>query len=222
MLRNGLDKSSKTLRGEPFRQRLRLRKPMPCSCTIRSASEFCGPRGRRKFRDDLLFEPGPEHVSRGISVLVFAACSDLSAWWYFGPFPALRVPRLSEEDNGGQVVSTMSSLALLQSLKESILSQANVKAIYGEPIVAQGKTVIPVAKIMYGYGAGAGTGGVGTSSARGEGGGGGGGARAIPVGVIEVSDQPTRFVPITNRKKLAAAILVGVAFGTWLGWRRRR
>jgi len=44
----------------------------------------------------------------------------------------------------------MSSLALLQSLKESILSQANVKAIYGEPIVAQAKTVIPVAKIMYG------------------------------------------------------------------------
>ena len=40
----------------------------------------------------------------------------------------------------------MSSLALLQSLKESILSQANVKAIYGEPIAAHGKTVIPVAK----------------------------------------------------------------------------
>jgi len=55
----------------------------------------------------------------------------------------------------------MSSLAFLQSLKESILSQANVKAIYGEPIAAHGKTVIPVAKIMYGYGAGAGTGGCG-------------------------------------------------------------
>ena len=60
----------------------------------------------------------------------------------------------------------MSALALLQSLKESILSQANVKAIYGEPISAHGKTVIPVAKIMYGYGAGAGTGGVGDTSAR--------------------------------------------------------
>jgi uncharacterized spore protein YtfJ len=116
----------------------------------------------------------------------------------------------------------MSSSALLQSLKESILSQANVKAIYGEPIVAQGKTVIPVARIMYGYGAGAGTGGVGTSSARGEGGGGGGGARAIPVGVIEVSDQPTRFVPITDRKRLAGAVIAGIGFGMWLGWRRRR
>ena len=116
----------------------------------------------------------------------------------------------------------MSSLALLQSLKESILSQANVKAIYGEPIAAHGKTVIPVARIMYGYGAGAGTGGVGTSSARGEGGGGCGGVRATPVGVIEVSDQQTRFVPITDRKRLAGAVLAGIFLGIFLGWRRRR
>ena len=116
----------------------------------------------------------------------------------------------------------MSTQALLQSLKESILSQASVKAIYGEPISAHGKTVIPVAKIMYGYGAGAGTGGVGDSSARGEGGGGGGGVRAVPVGVIEISDRRTCFVPITDRKKLTAAILAGVGLGLWLGWRRRR
>jgi uncharacterized spore protein YtfJ len=116
----------------------------------------------------------------------------------------------------------MSSQALLQSLKESILSQANVKAIYGEPIAAHGKTVIPVAKIMYGYGAGAGTGGVGDSSARGEGGGGGGGVRAIPVGVMEVSDQQTRFVPISDRKRLAGAVLAGIGLGMLLGWCRRR
>jgi uncharacterized spore protein YtfJ len=115
----------------------------------------------------------------------------------------------------------MSSLELLQSLKESILSQASVRAIYGEPIAAQGKTVIPVAKIMYGYGAGAGTGGVGDTSARGEGGGGGGAVRAIPVGVIEISDQRTRFVPITDRKNLTGAILAGIGLGMWLGWRRR-
>ncbi len=115
----------------------------------------------------------------------------------------------------------MSTLAVLQSLKESILSQASVKAIYGEPIAAQGKTVIPIAKIMYGYGAGAGTGGVGDSSARGEGGG-GGAVRAIPVGVIEISDQQTRFVPITDRKKLAGALLAGIGLGMCLGWRRWR
>jgi uncharacterized spore protein YtfJ len=116
----------------------------------------------------------------------------------------------------------MGSLALLQSLKESVLGQANVKAIYGEPISAHEKTIIPVAKITYGYGAGAGTGGVGDTSARGEGGGGGGGVRAVPVGVIEVSKQQTRFVPITDRRKLTGALLVGIGFGMWLGWRRHR
>src|ERR1700744_6387059 len=101
----------------------------------------------------------------------------------------------------------MSSLEILQSLKESILA-ANVKATYGEPIAAQGKTIIPVTKIIYGYGGGAGTGGVGDSRARGEGGGGGGGARAIPVGVVEVSEQQTRFIPITDRRKLAGAVVM--------------
>lgn len=115
----------------------------------------------------------------------------------------------------------MGSLALLQSLKENILGQASVKAIYGEPIAAHGKTIIPVAKIAYGYGAGAGTGGVGDTSARGEGGGGGGGVRAIPVGVIEVSTQETRFIAISDRRKLAGALLAGVGFGMWLRWRRR-
>jgi uncharacterized spore protein YtfJ len=116
----------------------------------------------------------------------------------------------------------MGSVALLQSLRESILSGAGVKAIYGEPITAQGKTVIPVAKLMYGYGAGAGTGGVGNSSAQGEGGGGGAGVRAIPVGVIVISDKETRFLPITSRKKLVGAIAIGTLVGIFLSWRRRR
>jgi uncharacterized spore protein YtfJ len=115
----------------------------------------------------------------------------------------------------------MSSLAILQSLKESILT-ANVKAVYGEPIAAQGKTIIPVAKLIYGYGGGAGTGGVGESKARGEGGGGGGGARAIPVGVVEVSEQQTRFIPITDRKKLAGAVVMGIGVGILLRWIGRR
>jgi len=114
----------------------------------------------------------------------------------------------------------MGSAAFLQSLKDGILSQASVKAVYGEPIAAQGKTIIPVAGISYGYGAGAGTGGVGDTSARGEGGGGGGGVHSVPVGVVEVSSLDTRFIPISDRKKLTGALLLGVGLGMWLKRRR--
>jgi uncharacterized spore protein YtfJ len=119
-------------------------------------------------------------------------------------------------------VFSMSSLALLQSLKDSVLSQASVKAVYGEPISAQGRTIIPVAKVAYGYGGGAGSGGVRDSKTQGEGGGGGGGARAIPVGVVDVSNQQTRFVPISDRKKLTGAVMFGVGLGMWLARRRGR
>lgn len=116
----------------------------------------------------------------------------------------------------------MGSLEFLQSLKESVLGQASVKSIYGEPITAHEKTIIPVARVVYGYGAGAGTGGVGDSSARGEGGGGGGGVVAVPVGVIEISQQPTRFIAITDRKKMIGALLAGIGLGMWFGRRRIR
>ena len=115
----------------------------------------------------------------------------------------------------------MSSLAILQSLKESVTSQASVKTLYGEPISAHEKTIIPVAKILFAYGAGAGSGGMGENSTKGEGGG-GGGVRAIPVGVIEVSTGQTRFVPITSRKKLVAASFGGIVVGAFIGWLRRR
>ena len=41
------------------------------------------------------------------------------------------------------------------------------------------------------------------------------------MGVIEVSDQPTRFVPISDKKKLMSAVLAGIGLGMWLGWSRR-
>lgn len=113
----------------------------------------------------------------------------------------------------------MSSLALLDSLRQAIAGQASVKAVFGEPIAAAGKTIIPVARIAYGFGAGSGTGGMGSSAAQGEGGGGGGGIRATAAGVIEVSERTTRFIAIGDRRKLAAAALAGALAGWWLARR---
>ena len=119
-------------------------------------------------------------------------------------------------------VLVMGSLAILQSLKDSVLGQADVKAIYGQPITAHDKTIVPVAKVMFAYGAGAGTGRMGNDNPHGEGGGGGGVVRAVPMGVFEVGPHGTRFVSVTDRKKLAGALAAGAAVGIWLGWRRRR
>ncbi len=53
----------------------------------------------------------------------------------------------------------MGSLSLLQNLHESLSGRAQVKSVFGEPITAGDKTIVPAARIAYGFGAGAGTGG---------------------------------------------------------------
>lgn len=116
----------------------------------------------------------------------------------------------------------MSSLALMQSLHENLSSRAQVKSVFGDPVPAGDKTIIPVAKIAYGFGAGVGTGGVGDARAKGEGGGGGGGVRAVPVGVFEVGPQGTRFVAVHDRKKQLGTLLAGAALGILVLRRRRR
>jgi len=107
----------------------------------------------------------------------------------------------------------MGSLSLLQNLHEGLAGRAQVKSVFGEAVTAGEKTIIPVARIVYGFGAGAGTGGMGEQSAKGEGGGGGGGVRANPVGIFVVSPQETRFVSVHDRKKTIGTLLVGAALG---------
>ena len=47
---------------------------------------------------------------------------------------------------------------MLEKLGESLGSKATVKSVFGEPIQAAGKTIIPVAKVFYGFGGGFGAG----------------------------------------------------------------
>ena len=49
---------------------------------------------------------------------------------------------------------TMSTHRFLKLLAEKLESSATVKKVYGDPLEAQGKTVIPVAKISCGLGGG--------------------------------------------------------------------
>ncbi len=106
------------------------------------------------------------------------------------------------------------------SLTERVYGGASVKAVYGDPIEAQGKTIIPVAKVMYGFGGGFGeTVKEKKNGTDKEGGGAGGGVRAKPVGVIEITQEDTRFVPCTDGKKYAALLMLGFIVGFFIGRR---
>ncbi len=102
--------------------------------------------------------------------------------------------------------------SLLSSLSERLSATANAKNVYGEPISAHNRTVIPIAKVGYGVGAGAGARGDQNS-----GGGGGGGVGAKPAGYIEITDERTRYVAFSTPKKIIAAAAVGFAAGYLVG-----
>ncbi len=110
---------------------------------------------------------------------------------------------------------------LVNSIRETVAANANVNAVFGEPIAAQGKTIIPVARIGYGFGGGTGTKPGSEPLAQGQsGGGGGGGGKVIPIGVVEVTAQGTRYIPFVSPGKLAVVAVAGLVFGMWIGRRR--
>jgi uncharacterized spore protein YtfJ len=114
----------------------------------------------------------------------------------------------------------MNATDVLQRLGETLGSTATVKSVFGEPIQANGKTVVPVAKVAYGFGGGFGAGKHGKKSDQ-QGKGGGGGVRAFPAGVLEITEESTRFIPFTDLRLLALAFAAGAAFGAVILARRR-
>lgn len=117
----------------------------------------------------------------------------------------------------------MSAKDLIKGAVEHLQTSASVKTVYGAPITAEGKTVIPVAKVAYGFGAGSGSGHKkkarnGKEPVEGEGEGAGGGVAARPVGVVEISEAGTKFVQFGATKKLAFTALIGAGIGAVLGW----
>ena len=117
----------------------------------------------------------------------------------------------------------MNATDLLQKISEALGSTATVRSVFGEPIHANGKTVVPVAKVAYGFGGGFGSGKDSAHTDRqGEGGGGGGGVRAFPAGALEITDNATRFVPFTDPARLVVAFTAGAILGSVILTRRRK
>ena len=97
---------------------------------------------------------------------------------------------------------------ILKNVSDRLEGSADVKRVYGEPIVVEGRTIIPVAKVRYGFGGGFGE-GKGDEDA-GQGGGGGGGIEVTPIGILEVTSEGMRYVSFEDRSRL---IRMGAVLG---------
>ena len=120
----------------------------------------------------------------------------------------------------------MENINFLENLATRLGQNASVKNVYGEPVVAHDKTIIPVATVLYGFGGGYGQGKKNplnkeqqiqneeNKKITGEGSGGGGGLIAKPKGVYEISKCGTRFIPASYTRQLIAAFFLGFLIKT--------
>jgi uncharacterized spore protein YtfJ len=103
---------------------------------------------------------------------------------------------------------------LLQSMAERVSARAAVNNVYGDPVVAGDRTVIPAAQVRYAFGGGGGS-PKGDAEAQNGGGGGGGGGRvsARPCGALEVTPEGTRFIAFPDNRSIGAALAIGFVLG---------
>jgi len=102
----------------------------------------------------------------------------------------------------------MKTKELMDSAVRHLNTSASMKTVYGEPVVIDGKTVIPVAKV--GQGA--------TETVEGA----EGGTTAQPIGVVEITSKETKFVSFGQTKKLSIVAAIGSGLGFVLGLLLRR
>ena len=130
----------------------------------------------------------------------------------------------TEEPETGELESTFEAEAdVLASVRDAIgglRDTASVARVFGDPIEANEKTIVPVARVAYGFGAGYGSGtDEEDEEAGGEGAGGGGGASVTPVGILEITDDDTRYVRFSDWRRTAVAVGTGIGLGVLLGRR---
>ena len=117
---------------------------------------------------------------------------------------------------------------ILKRVTERIQSAATVKTVYGEPVYAEGKTIIPVARVRYAFGAGGASDGDEANPDENEtpqeeiAGGGGGAVEVTPVGFIEVTAGDARYVSFDERRRIIRAVVVGLLVAIFLVVRKRR
>ena len=96
----------------------------------------------------------------------------------------------------------------IRELVESVIAHAG-RTIFGPSVSAEGRTVVPLAKVSYGFGMGSGPAREGAPEKEG----GGGGLRGQPTGYIEITAEGTRYVRILDYREIAAAFAAGLLAG---------
>lgn len=120
----------------------------------------------------------------------------------------------------------MAALEQVKEMMERVTGSARVETVYGEPREVAGKTIIPVARVMYGGGGGGGTG----KAEQGQEGGGGGGGLGMgihPLGIFVITDKEERWVPVIDITRMVIAGTVVLVTGLVtirkaMLWRRQR
>jgi uncharacterized spore protein YtfJ len=104
---------------------------------------------------------------------------------------------------------------LMEGVAERLARTGNARALFGDPIERNGRTVIPVAQVRFGFGAGGGRRNQAEQRGPGQGLGGGAGGLIQPVGFIVMdAEKPPRF----RRIRIGSPAARNLAFvvGAWL------
>ena len=107
----------------------------------------------------------------------------------------------------------------LKTLRNNFNKKIDASIVFGNPIKSGNKTIIPTASIAYGVGYGKGSVGHNqcdkdtnenpeTDDKESNYGNAGGGLKATPLGIFEVTDKSTRFMPVLSTKAIVVLILL--------------
>jgi uncharacterized spore protein YtfJ len=111
----------------------------------------------------------------------------------------------------------MENETFVERIANPLQTRASVEHVFGAPVSAEGKTIIPVAQIAFGFGGGLGQGvQKNGQNGSGAGAGGGGGMFARPKGIYEITEKGTRFIPASQTRPLLLAALAGFLLRGWI------
>jgi uncharacterized spore protein YtfJ len=100
-------------------------------------------------------------------------------------------------------------------IADVISEHAGARLVYADPIVSEGVTVVPVARVRFGFGGGGGQSPRADDARRSVGGGGGGGVIAAPAGFLVLRGDEVSYLPIRDPARTAIALAAGALAISW-------